>query len=227
MEEIFKDIPGYEGMYQVSNLGRVKSLPKKIKNKLGIFKTCYCRIVSQYKGKRYISVRLFQKTFNVHQLVAMAFLNHKPNGHNLAVDHINNNSLDNRVENLQIISFRENTSKDQKNRSSKYVGVSWDKSRNKWVSSIYINKKNITLGRFDNELEASEYYQNALKAIINGTELIKKKAKVSSEYKGVSWNKRGNNWNSKITINGKQYHIGNFKTELEASESYQNKLKQI
>jgi hypothetical protein len=165
MEEIFKDIPGYEGMYQVSNLGRVKSYDKKMKDKLGRFRTCHSKIISQCKGKRYLMVRLFQKTFNVHQLVAMAFLGHKPNGHNLAVDHINNNSLDNNLQNLQVISFRENVSKDQKNRSSKYIGVSWSKTYNKWVSSIYINKKNITLGRFKTELEASEAYQNKLKQI--------------------------------------------------------------
>jgi len=117
--EIFKDIPGYEGIYQVSDLGRVKSL-KFNKEKIlkpGVNNHGYYTVVL-CKGKR--------KTINVHQLVAMAFLNHEPCGYNgLIVDHKDNNPLNNRLSNLQLISQRENTSKDKKG-SSKYTGVSWN-----------------------------------------------------------------------------------------------------
>ena len=47
--------------------------------------------------------------------------------HKLVVDHINNDPLDNRLENLQLISHRYNLSKDKKGGSSKFTGVSWDK----------------------------------------------------------------------------------------------------
>ena len=159
MNEIFKDIPNYEGMYQVSNLGRVKSLKfnKEKILKLGLG-GCGYLIVAFCKGK--------QKTINVHQLVAIAFLNHKPNGNNgLIVDHKDNNPLNNRLENLQLISHRENLSKDRKGCSSKYIGVCWSKKDNKWVSSISINGERKHLGLFKCELEASAEYQKELEML--------------------------------------------------------------
>ena len=119
MKEIWKDIESYEGLYQVSSLGRVKSLKY---NKQRILKT-----PSDAYGYSVCNLSLNgkQKIFKVHKLVAIAFLNHTPNGHNMVVDHINNLKIDNRLENLQLTSQRENTSKDKKKGSSKYVGVYW------------------------------------------------------------------------------------------------------
>ena len=158
MEEVFKDIPGYEGIYQVSNLGRVKSfrfnkekILKPTVGSHGYYTVGLC------KGKR--------KTISVHQLVAMTFLNHKPDGTTkVVVDHIDNNPLNNRLYNLQLVTNRENTSKDKKG-SSKYRGVSWAKERNKWISSITINGKKKTLGYFNCELAASDAYQKKLAEI--------------------------------------------------------------
>lgn len=158
MEEIFKDIPGYEGLYQVSNLGNVKSLRfnkeklLKQETKKG-YKVFYLTNDSKTKQK------------SLHQLVAMAFLNHIPCGHKLVVDHINNDKLDNRVENLQIITNRENSSKDVKNKTSKYTGVSWDKHRGRWSSKIKINGNTINLGRYKCELAAYLAYQDKLKEL--------------------------------------------------------------
>ena len=155
IKEEWKPVKDYEGLYEVSNLGRVKSLRFNKE-----------RILKPIKdGRGYINVGLSSKKHLVHQLVAINFLNHTPCGMKLVVDHINNNPLDNRLENLQLISFRENSSKDIKNKSSKYTGVSWDKSRNKWTSTIYILKKSIKLGRFKNEYDAHIAYQNKLKTI--------------------------------------------------------------
>ena len=160
MEEIFKDIPGYEGLYQVSNLGNVKSfnLNKETIMNPGVNSTGYYQVIL-YKYRKI-------KGFNVHQLVAMAFLNHIPCGYKLVVDHINDNPLDNRVDNLHIITQRENCKKTQGKYSSKYKGVSWFKQINKWRADIFINGKNNYLGRFDTEEEASQAYQNKLKEII-------------------------------------------------------------
>ena len=109
MEEIWKDIPGYEGYYQVSNLGRVKSLDRKVwkfgkqwVNMKGV-------LITPVKNRSYLTLRLSGKRFYIHQLVAMAFLNHKPNGFNDTVDHIDFNHSNNRVENLRIISHKENS----------------------------------------------------------------------------------------------------------------------
>ena len=220
-EEEFRDIPGFEG-YQVSNLGRVKSFKRGKEmilnntiNAHGYYK------VGLYKNGKNI-------TKKVHQLVAITFLGHIQNDTTeIVVDHINNNPLDNRLENLQLISQRENVSKDRKNGASKYTGVFWDKQKNKWISKICINEKIIYLGCFNTEEEASKYYQNALKSIENNEEIVIKKPIFSSIYKGASWCKRKNKWNCQIIINGTRKHLGYFNTELEAHQAYQNKLSEI
>ena len=170
MEEIWKDIPGYEGIYQVSNLGNVKSLSREMIRGKDKFISKERILKPGNNSRGYLQVILskdkIQKSKTIHKLVAMAFLNHKPDGtHKLVVDHINNNSLDNRVENLQIISQRKNAYKTQGKYSSKYKGVSWSKQRKKWVVQIYINGKRCNLGFYKTELEGSYVYQNELNNI--------------------------------------------------------------
>lgn len=94
--------------------------------------------------------------------MAISFLGHKSNGHRLVVDHINNIPSDNRLENLQIITHRKNSSKDRKGGSSKFVGVYWDKQMSKWRARIYLKGKSKHLGLFDSEKEAANAYQLVL-----------------------------------------------------------------
>lgn len=218
--EIFKDIPGYEGSYQISNLGRVKTLKF---NREKILKPTessrgYLRVNLCNEGK--------VKAKTVHQLVAMTFLNHTPDGYKLVVDHKDNDKLNNRLSNLQLISQRENTSKD-KNGTSKYTGVFWVKHINKWVSQITVNGKSKRIGYFDLEEEAGMYYQDALKSLENNTEIKVKEVVFSSKYKGVTWDKASNKWKSQIIINGKKKHLGRFDSEIEAHHAYQKKLAEI
>lgn len=169
MQEEFRDVEGYEGLYQISNLGNIKSLSKFVSKGFCNFTTKEKILIQSINKNGYHSVKLcknkIKKTFNIHQLVAITFLNHKPKYDNLIIDHINNNKSDNRVLNLQLISQRLNTSKDKENKTSKYTGVSFAKTRNNWISQIYINGKSIVLGRFTSELEASNAYQNKLKEL--------------------------------------------------------------
>lgn len=170
-KEIWKDVPDYEGYYQVSNLGRVKSLERKVKAKGE-------RLVSEkilkpyYTGGGYDAVALnkngIKKTSKIHKLVAIAFLGHKPSGYNEIVDHIDNNRLNNCVSNLQLTTQRHNLSKDKKGGTSKYTGVCWDKLVKKWKSTIRYNGKIEHLGYFNDEIEASKAYQDRLKSIIGG-----------------------------------------------------------
>lgn len=169
-KEIWKDVKGYEGLYQVSNLGRVKSLKRVVYKRNGTNQTLKEKILkNNYNGKGYYHVMLYKntnkKTLKIHKLVAMAFLGHKPCGHNEVVDHIDNNQANNRLDNLQLTTVRHNASKDKKCGTSKYVGVCWDKSAKKWKSQILYNGKNKFLGNFNDEIKASEAYQNALKEI--------------------------------------------------------------
>jgi len=158
-QEIWKEIPNYDGLYMASNLGRVKSLyfgkVRIMKTRLGT--NGYYEVGLRNNGKR--------KTFRVHQLVAMAFLNHSPNGYSLVVDHIDNNKANNNLKNLQVISQRENGSKDRKNTYSNYTGVSYHKRDKKWVASIKIEGKATHIGYFDTELDAARSYKKKLNGI--------------------------------------------------------------
>jgi hypothetical protein len=170
-EEIFKDIPNYEGLYQVSNLGNVKSLSREV-----LKKGKYISKEKILKGGKdkdgYYIVSLCKdrkpKTMKVHILVAMAFLGHVPIGTNkICIDHINNIKNDNRLENLQLLTNRQNISKAflGKKTSSQYIGVSWCKRRNIWRANIYTDGKRKSLGYFKTEIEAHLTYQKALESL--------------------------------------------------------------
>jgi len=160
-QEIWKHIPNYEN-YQVSNLGNVKSLNYNRQKKEVILKPnksiqgyLFVNIINS-KGRKKISI---------HQLVAICFLNHITCGHKLVVNHINFIKHDNRVENLEIVSNRENSNLKHIKSSSKYIGVSWHNRIKKWHSSISVGKKKFHLGYFINEIEASNAYQEKLKQL--------------------------------------------------------------
>ena len=116
MQEFFKDIPGYEGSYQVSNIGNVVSLDRIIyyKNPKGNRKSKFLKgsiLVKRKSFGRYLSVNLsktgeVRKSFFVHRLVAMTFL---PNPNNLEqVNHKDGNIYNNNVENLEWVTMSQN-----------------------------------------------------------------------------------------------------------------------
>ena len=158
MEEKFIDIPGYEGYYKISNLGRVFGAKSNTIMKLHTNSTGYFNV-----GLKKDSHRTRKK---VHILMAMTFLNHIPNDHVIVIDHINGIKTDNRLDNIRLVSHRKNTSEyyNSVKTTSKYTGVSWSKISNKWHAQIRINKKQTHLGFFDNEIDAYYAYQNALKS---------------------------------------------------------------
>ena len=110
MEEIWKDIKGYVGFYQVSNLGRVRSVEREIYKSNNVKQISKSSILKFEKSKGYNYVHLFKngtrKRIAVHRLVAEAFI---LNPNNLPeVDHINTIRDDNRVENLRWVTPKEN-----------------------------------------------------------------------------------------------------------------------
>jgi hypothetical protein len=153
--EIWKSIKGFENIYEVSNLGRVKSIgygkSKILKGRIG---SSGYLMVSLYKDKKI-------KGRSIHSLVAEMFLNHKPNGMSLVVNHKNNIKTDNVLDNLEIITQRENTYTHHKG-TSKYKGVSYSQSKNKWCAQIMIENKKKHLGYFKTEVDAAFAYQKVL-----------------------------------------------------------------
>lgn len=104
MKEIWKDIEGYEGLYQVSNFGNVKSLNRTLKDKNGRLK--------RYKGKKitghansngYLRVPLSGKNYFIHRLVAKAFIENPDNLD--VVNHKDFNPKNNLVDNLEWCTF--------------------------------------------------------------------------------------------------------------------------
>ena len=197
-KEIWKDIKGYEGVYQVSNLGRVKSFAQvvSIDRKLGAFtrefKGRVLKCKTSKRGYNYVNLYKFKKskTWSVHQLVAIAFLNHTPNGRqDIVVDHVNDIKNDNRLENLQLISQRDNVIKEKKKhfRSSEFTGVYYSKIKKRWRSTFSVGKVSTSLGNFKTEIEASDSYKLALfvyegnKTEFN-TKIINKEHKLRREY---------------------------------------------
>lgn len=147
MAEVWKDIIGYDGFYQVSNLGRVRSTNRLVNNK-----PCVGQILkTQIDKGGYLYVALsahcFHKVYKVHRLVATAFI---PNPENKPqVNHINGVKTDNRVENLEW-----NTAQENKIHSIVVLGY---KSKKKGKCGLDAGCKNIVLQIKDNKIIA-EYY---------------------------------------------------------------------
>lgn len=111
MSELWKSVPGYEGLYEVSDLGRVKSLDRqhlykgtktrKVKGK-------FLKLRKDYQGRRYVNLHKNKKTerYFVHKLVALVFIGKRPEGYDIC--HNNGDKQDNRLSNLRYDTKKQN-----------------------------------------------------------------------------------------------------------------------
>lgn len=175
MQEIWKDIEGYEG-YQVSNLGRVKSLeritfsgvnystkkiqPEKIK-------------AQNINNRGYYYVTIKKKKLFVHRLVAIAFIDNPFN--KPCVDHINTDKSDNTVDNLRWVNSKENQNNNltRKHMSEKHVFT--DNMRKAGVKNLKkayeknkVKVKCITTGEIFNSIKEACNKYNLLSGNLSG-----------------------------------------------------------
>ncbi len=164
-KEIWKQVVGYEGYYEVSSYGRVLSVYRVINGKHigGILKP-------HTTNRGYYNVSFCKngvcKNVQVHQIIAIAFLGHKQGGiHGIVVDHIDGNKKNNNVSNLQLITSRDNVSKGTKNKTGECIGSSWCARSRKWKAMVQHNRKKYIVGYFNTDTEASAAYAIALNNI--------------------------------------------------------------
>ena len=204
-EEIWKDVVGYEGHYQVSSLGRVRSIKAEAKIlslPIGNRYKCVCLVVN---GK--------QKTITVHKLVALAFLGPRPK--DLVIDHKDNNQMNNNLYNLQYITHRLNTSKDRVRKEKMLTGVY--RSGYKFVAQKIFSGKFYQLGTFSTEIEAHNMY------LKTDEESAKKYIRDRDLNRWISWDKG----NLKFSVRVLGHWVGRFKTMELATEARGLKMREL
>lgn len=162
-DEIWKDIIGYEGLYQISNLGRVKSLPqKRVRG--------FCTFISKEKILKniftcgYYRVTLWKGTSKnrhfIHRLIAIHFIENL-NNHKI-INHIDGDSSNNAIPNLEWCTQRENSTHGKKAINKyKYQGIMRDnrlKKRESWRASLNVGGKNIRSKTYRTQEEAYQAY---------------------------------------------------------------------
>ena len=182
MEE-WKDIQGYEGLYQVSNYGRVKSLEREIIGRWGTKRLIKERILKngQNKKRGYNSVALnrdgIRITNLVHRLVAEAFIPN-PNDYD-TVHHKNHNPQDNRVENLEWMPIEQHT-KEHKN--DRVDGIK--KKMTKTVYQYTLDDKLIAIYPSTMEVQRKLGYSNSDVSMASRNKFHKKGNNI---YNGYKW----------------------------------------
>lgn len=150
IEEIWKTIPLYPN-FLASNLGQIKHATRGTVRVQTLDRYGYKFITVNSKGR--------QKALRVHKAVAAAFLG-DPCG--LVVNHKDQDRTNNRAENLEYVTIRENTT-NGKNCKKKHTGAMLNKRTGSWVSNIMVGGKLKRIGSYPTEAEASNAYKQYLK----------------------------------------------------------------
>lgn len=161
MKEIWKDIPGYEGRYKASNLGRIKSI-----NYLG-HEGNEQILKPNITNLGYNRVELINKKYLLHRVIAMTFL--PEYNEELTIDHINNNPNDNRLENLRVCTQKENVNNTNSN----------------IIKPVRIYFKNNEIKEFKSAYEADQYLGAPLTTI--STRIRRKQGSKKYNFKKVEY----------------------------------------
>ena len=153
-EEIWIPIIDFDNRYLISNKGRILSIERTINNNGGLM-TKKEKILNPHIYKGYYRISLnnnsgVRKTLLLHRIIAKHFL--FDYDENLKVNHKDGNKLNNKIENLEMTSQRENVNHYYGFLNNMNCGVY--KKRDKWIANISINNKTVYLGTFKNKDEA-------------------------------------------------------------------------
>ena len=164
MKEIWKPIESFEG-YEISSLGRVRSVDRIKVTKFGVIRTIKGQLLSISGSKKgYWIVKLYKNnkkiTKTVHVLMGKAFFGTHDG---VCIDHIDRNTMNNDISNLRVATRTENMMNKRKKDgkcSSEYKGVLFknEKRKKKYLAQIHFNKKRYFLGHFLTQEEAAKAY---------------------------------------------------------------------
>jgi hypothetical protein len=123
------------------------------------------QVAGHKRNNKYWYVSFQYKQLLVHRIIYALY--HQVDITKLTIDHIDQNSLNNSIENLRASTHQEQqcNKKGKPNSTSKYKGVGWCKQLKKWRVSICVNKKRMHIGYYFDELEAAHAYNNAAKQL--------------------------------------------------------------
>jgi hypothetical protein len=232
MEEIYKDIPGFEGKYQVSNFGNIKTIERvTILNDGRKFYYKDKVLICTPDLKGYPKIRLqnfnpnYGSTRRVHSLVWEVFGDGTTISFpNRVIDHIDRNKKNNHINNLRIISNRENAFNRKDNKE--FIGVRKSNKSDNYTCRIWVNDKDYHLGTFKTQEEAFERYNEALSHIdtdflewYETIETPQKNNSIDSKI-GVHKGKTNGTYRSSIGFKSKTYTLGTFKSELDARQIF-------
>ena len=156
MTEIWKDIKDYENLYQISNLGRVKSLERKVKNKNG-YKVIKEKILKNYiHNTGYYAVNLRKQCKIdirlIHRLVAEYFIDN-PKMYPI-VNHKDGNKLNNNIKNLEWCTYKHNINEAYRLGLNKYTHNQNFKNKSKKV--LQYDRENNFIKEYNSLREASK-----------------------------------------------------------------------
>lgn len=160
--EIWKDIPGYEGSYQASTLGRIRSLDRVIEcwnGRVMVKKELQGIILKPSIRDGYAHVVLFKKLFKLHRLIATTFLSFDLKS-KLVINHLDGNKLNNELNNLEVTTQSGNIKHAFKTGArGLFIGLDGEKKNLKEWAKIY----NIKYDTVWNRIRIGWSYEDAIK----------------------------------------------------------------
>ena len=170
IDEQWKTIRGYEGYYEVSSYGNVRSLNRMVTTSHGVVRHMKGKVLAPYYNKEVnescvpLSVDGIRDTGHVRQLVWDHFGDRKRDGHLLCVINIDGDGNNNHIDNLKLSPKREAVHRFSKEGvRSKYLGVK--RSGKKWCATTNYKGKDHWIGVYNTEEEASAAYKTVANII--------------------------------------------------------------